>query len=1004
MGEVASLRDLVEKCFGKESVKPYEDDDTEVNKADAILGVLQRKNIRTNVQPSQVLAYVTRSGTGSNIDWDILVEDMGNNKHRASYIVPFGENKGRRQYALTDFPCNQVTEVKRTNNKKRKTYYRLYSRQMYARHAASFDVLVMWAWGVSLGADGMSSSDSDEKMEDADVGVDLSSPPAQHSTRISSAAAGTVADAEGLPAQRAQTLSGDDGSDAKEAEEEEEEGRDVVDVETSEGVAGGNADQAADGGQRAGTGGRRKRGGVKYSDTPASHSSADGSGGSYNGDADDDDDDDLFPVPGNSDDEETAQDVPTDDVPPLELGGQNQSMEDATPPTTNRSEKSARSDMSALSNMSILSESIADIEGKSKARNTPRNTPGRKQYRQQKATKVADGLSIKRAKDVYDDDNNSDGGVGNTQVQPTRRLWSVNSGSDYVGRSVVCKGADGLLRCGEITSFGDVEQERVYIANLIGGHGEAKINSIELLEAIDRHEKYGDRLGQEVVERFYGGDGMCYLGHVVAYDEEKKEWHASFIPFSTIFVDDDELADAIDQVTSLRGSELKENPDGYFLSATLKRDGKNAVIEGHWRYRGEELDYRYTLSFRRELASSTESIVENGVFAGNCAVPSLNASTDDQVINESWIFIPSEVEFGRCSVSGGGSNSVGPFVVRGYATEIGNDVFELELIKEYIYEEEPLLESDDEDESEAEDDDLLLFGYKVGVASICKSKKGKWMSQANYRKSKLNFGSYPRKDQAIKAARIGRKAFCRLGAEYASAEEVLENIGAIRQAMKAECYKANNMAQRGARPTSISAGFSADVVTRMNKLKEEIESQPDAHKDAVTNLLDSLRSDQDDVMIRLGFGGVRNWPFMAGGGFGTKSLSDIKVVFGGTYASCANGDDTEVLRNGHGPNTSFIFSIQQAMSVLAPLLGCSDDNAAAKSVDEAMRKHCCVLDQQSVSLPANATSGARKDDYYLLMEETFWVAAMRIAKCIDAMPNLELLVAMGQSSVYLYTL
>jgi len=96
-------------------------------------------------------------------------------------------------------------------------------------------------------------------------------------------------------------------------------------------------------------------------------------------------------------------------------------------------------------------------------------------------------------------------------------------------------------------------------------------------------------------------------------------------------------------------------------------------------------------------------------------------------------------------------------------------------------------------------------------------------------------------------------------------------------------------------------------------------------------------------------------------------------------------------------------SIVKAQKVLAPLLGYDDESKAESAILAALQKRCAVLDQASISMPANAsTSSARAADYKFLANETFSVAADRIASIIDGMKGLKLMVAMGKTAGILY--
>ena len=144
---------------------------------------------------------------------------------------------------------------------------------------------------------------------------------------------------------------------------------------------------------------------------------------------------------------------------------------------------------------------------------------------------------------------------------------------------------------------------------------------------------------------------------------------------------------------------------------------------------------------------------------------------------------------------------------------------------------------------------------------------------------------------------------------------------------------------------------------------------------------------------------------MSGGGFGSgpPSLDDVGVVVGGSYVSSAWDADIDLLRNGHNPESSFVGSIVKAQKVLAPLLGYDDESKAESAILAALQKRCAVLDQASISMPANAsTSSARAADYKFLANETFSVAADRIASIIDGMKGLKLMVAMGKTAGILY--
>ena len=142
---------------------------------------------------------------------------------------------------------------------------------------------------------------------------------------------------------------------------------------------------------------------------------------------------------------------------------------------------------------------------------------------------------------------------------------------------------------------------------------------------------------------------------------------------------------------------------------------------------------------------------------------------------------------------------------------------------------------------------------------------------------------------------------------------------------------------------------------------------------------------------------------MAGGGFGDgpPSLDEIVVVVGGSYVSSANNDDIDLLRNGHNPESSFVGSIMKALKVLAPLLG-YDDSTTESEMLAALQKKGAVLDQASFTMPANVSSGTFAIDYQFLMNETFSVAADRIASIIDGMKGIKLMVAMCKTAGILY--
>lgn len=203
-----------------------------------------------------------------------------------------------------------------------------------------------------------------------------------------------------------------------------------------------------------------------------------------------------------------------------------------------------------------------------------------------------------------------------------------------------------------------------------------------------------------------------------------------------------------------------------------------------------------------------------------------------------------------------------------------------------------------------------------------------------------------------------------------------------------------------ARTTAITDSFKKTVTKRMDALaKEEKKLKPST--DPVKKILQDLRGPHDKVMEDLGFPSPNRWPFMSGSGFGSgpPSLDDVEVVVGGSYVSSAWDDDIDLLRNGHNPESSFVGSIVKAQKVLAPLLGYDDESKAESAILAALQKRCAVLDQASISMPANVSSSS---DYKFLANETFSVAADRIASIIDGMKGLKLMVAMGKTAGILY--
>ena len=208
----------------------------------------------------------------------------------------------------------------------------------------------------------------------------------------------------------------------------------------------------------------------------------------------------------------------------------------------------------------------------------------------------------------------------------------------------------------------------------------------------------------------------------------------------------------------------------------------------------------------------------------------------------------------------------------------------------------------------------------------------------------------------------------------------------------------------GSRTTALTDSFKKTVTKRMDALAEE-EKKLKPSTDPVKKILQDLRGPHDKVMEDLGFPSPNRWPFMSGGGFGSgpPSLDDVGVVVGGSYVSSAWDADIDLLRNGHNPESSFVGSIVKAQKVLAPLLGYDDESKAESAILAALQKRCAVLDQASISMPANAsTSSARAADYKFLANETFSVAADRIASIIDGMKGLKLMVAMGKTAGILY--